>query len=187
MRIIRPSVFVASTALALLLGCQAQAASITYVFTVTATQGPLNGVTSTGTFTFDTSAITPGATNSDPALLTDLDFVWDGITYDEITANTGYLTFDGAGVLTSATFGNFCSPGTCQVTPGLEQWWVGGTAFDYSVSGATVGYAGTVTMSQTPEPASILLMLSSMVALFVGWRKRLAPASNRLALPRSRG
>jgi hypothetical protein len=187
MRIIRPSVFVASTALALFLGCQAQAAPITYVFTVTATQGPLNGSISIGTFTFDTSSITPGATNSDPALLTDLDFVWDGITYDETTANTGYLTFDGSGVLTSATFGNFCSPGTCQVTPGSEEWWVGGTAFDYSVPGATVGYAGTVTMSQTPEPASILLMISGMVALFARWGKHFTPATNGIATRRTRG
>jgi hypothetical protein len=156
----------AGLALLFFLGSQAVAAPITYVFTVTATSGPLNGSVANGQFSFDSSSITSGADNSSANLLTDLLFTWDGIFYDATAANTGYLTFDPSGVLTSATFGNNCSPGTCLVTNGLENWWISGATFDYSISGNSNAFAGTVTMQQTPEPSTVAMLLTAL-GLFI--------------------
>jgi len=168
---------IAGLALLFLLSSPAIASPITYVFTVTATAGPLNGTVANGLFSFDSGSITPDGTNSDPKLLTQLLFTWDGIFYDATSANTGYLTFDPNGVLLSATFGNNCTPGTCVVDKGQENWWIGGPAFDYSVSGNANAFAGTVTMQQTPEPSTVAMLLAALGILILGLRMpRPAPA-----------
>ncbi len=60
----------------------AESNSITYDFTVTATNGPLSGDVSNGTFTFNSSIIpTGGGVVAASGLSTDLSFTWDGIAY----------------------------------------------------------------------------------------------------------
>jgi hypothetical protein len=100
----------------------AEASPITYAFSVTATSGPLNGTTASGTFTYDTSSIVLGGTNNATGLLTDLDFTWNGIAYTETTANTGFLAFDTTGTLTDYIFGSTCGPGICITSLGQEHW-----------------------------------------------------------------
>jgi hypothetical protein len=60
----------------------AESNSITYDFTVTATNGPLSGDVSNGRFTFNSSIIpTGGGVVAASGLSTDLSFTWDGIAY----------------------------------------------------------------------------------------------------------
>ena len=60
----------------------AESNSITYDFTVTATNGPLSGDVSNGSFTFNSSIIpTGGGVVAASGLSTDLSFTWDGIAY----------------------------------------------------------------------------------------------------------
>src|SRR5215472_15642660 len=113
------SVLLAAFALALTVGGIANASPITYDFTVTATSGPLSGTIEHGTFSYDSSSIVPGGINQAAGLLTGLSFVWNGISYDQTTANTGDLRFDASGHLTEALFGTDCSAGgNCQLVDG---------------------------------------------------------------------
>ena len=118
----------------------AQATPLTYDFTVTippgSAFGPLAGVVAPGTLSFDNSLIPASGFGSvgGPGLLSDLSFSWNGITYDETTANTGGLGFGGfpflgaaqPGELTSFVFGNDCDnpmmPGTCLVLSHTNDW-----------------------------------------------------------------
>ncbi|MGH7030825.1 MAG: hypothetical protein ACREEZ_10405, partial [Stellaceae bacterium] len=115
---------------------KSEAAPVNYDFSITATSGPLSGTTATGTFSYDTSSIVPGGFNNNTGLLTALDFTWDGITYNQTTANTGYLGFDASGALALDAFGNNCSAGICTVVAGEEQWYFGyPPGFVYAVAG----------------------------------------------------
>jgi hypothetical protein len=83
-------------------GDLALADPVTYDFTVTATNGPLKGDIEEGSFTFDSSIAPPGGGVLDErGLLTNLSFLWDGVTYNASTANTGDMIFDAAGNLTN--------------------------------------------------------------------------------------
>ena len=136
----------------------AAASPISYAFTSTANSGPLRGSAATGTFTFDSSSVVTGGSNSATALLTGLNFTWDGITYNSSTANTGRLSFDSAGNISSfgTLFGTQCSAGTCGVGNN-EDWYVqigggisGSAGFVYSVAGAAPGFGvgnGTTSLS----------------------------------------
>jgi hypothetical protein len=84
-------------ALTLTAAVNTDASPITFSFSVTATSGPLDGITENGTFTYDSSSIIPGGANDNVGLLTDLNFTWNGITYNQTTANTGFLAFDSSG------------------------------------------------------------------------------------------
>jgi hypothetical protein len=94
-----------------------KAAPITYSFSVTATSGLLVGTTEIGNFTYDSSSVVPNGVNKNIGLLTALNFTWNGIAYDETTANTGFLIFDPAGNLSSGSFGTDCGPGSCGFNP----------------------------------------------------------------------
>jgi len=118
----------------------AWATSRTYDFTVTLPNfpdsGPLAGTVAAGSLSFDESLIPVsgfGSVNG-PGLLTHFSFSWNGIAYDETTANTGSLGFGGwpflgvakPGELTSYVFGNDCQnpqmPGTCLVLSNTNDW-----------------------------------------------------------------
>jgi hypothetical protein len=62
--------------------------------------------------------------NSNAGLLTALNFTWNGIAYNQTTANTGFIGFDGSGNLTEITFGNHCFPGICLSEGGANEWLV---------------------------------------------------------------
>ncbi len=148
---------VAATACCLLTAMNtniAIAAGMTYMFTSTATSGPLKGSVATGTFTFDSGSIPsrlPGS-NTTTGLLTALSFSWNGVTYNSTTANTGRLSFDNAGKLSFGTlFGTQCVAGSCSVSGSGENWYVqigggigGAAGFVYSLPGGAVGNGTTV-------------------------------------------
>jgi hypothetical protein len=157
-------------ALGLLVGpIEATASPITYAFAVNGgPTGPFAGVTSSGFFTFDDSILPPGGGTLDQAnLFTDFAFTWNGISYDESTANTGRLTFDASGALDPMSFfGNNCGPGVCGVLQGTNEWY-----FQLAVEGIYFGYgiplvvgiqtgSGTVSLqsSAVPEPGTLVLI-----------------------------
>lgn len=103
----------------------AHAKSITYDFMVNGgSAGPLANVTSSGSFTFDSSIIpTGGGLLTGTGLLTGLSFTWDGISYDQTTANTGTLEFDSRGILNGLNFGNSCDAvGACALHGDGHDW-----------------------------------------------------------------
>lgn len=165
---------VAGLALALTLVPDAVAAPISYVFSVTATSGPLNGVTAAGTFSYDSSSIVPGGTNSNTGLLTALNFTWDGTTYNQATANTGRLTFDGAGTLTVPVFGNNCTAGVCSAVFSQQQWFFATPGnFVYTRSTGSTFFVGTGTFSQVvPEPSTWALLGAGLGGLALGAVRR---------------
>lgn len=135
---------------------------ITYQFTVTATSGPLNGHTSIGRLSYDT-AITPPGLFSGPGLLTDLDFTWNGVNYDESNTSTGILQVLSDGSLGALLFGTHCVGPVC--TSVLQASWAGlyvapGIgAFTYSTGrGLSRFGAGTLAFTRVPEPASLALL-----------------------------
>ncbi len=152
------------------------ATPITYGFTVTATSGPLAGASASGTFTYDTSSILPGATNAGTGLLTALNFTWDGISYDATTANTGSLGFDAAGNLTFAFFGTSCGVGVCSIPAG-EQWWASpGVGFLFygvpGVAGAFQGFSTLTGRVAVPEPGMLALLGLGLAGLGFARRKK---------------
>src|ERR1700737_3684890 len=115
---------------------EATATPVNYTFSVTATPGPLAGTAAAGTFSYDTSSIVLGGFNFNTGLLTALNFTWDGITYNQTTANTGQLRFDATGMLAQSLFGNNCAAGPCGVSFNQEQWFVNfPMGFSYAVQG----------------------------------------------------
>jgi hypothetical protein len=90
---------------------KATAAPSAYEFTVTGTSGPLAGVTSIGTFSFDPAIVPegPGYVNI-AGVFESLSFSWDGVNYNEDSANTGTLGFDPDGTVFYALFGTNCGP-----------------------------------------------------------------------------
>jgi hypothetical protein len=140
----------------------ANASPITYNFTATATSGPLSGTVEHGSFSYDSSSIIPGGINAAVGLLTSLSFSWNGISYDQTTANTGDLHFDANGHLTQALFGTDCSTtGNCQLVDGNDSWFgITGGFFTYSVPGG-LGGGGSFTAVlavSTPEPTTLALL-----------------------------
>ena len=164
----------------------ASASEVTYDFTVTATSGPLSGVVSSGSFSFDSSVIVPAgppapscrpATSPCPPtgggvtgshLLDALDFTWDSIAYNADTANTGGLDFDASGNLIGFCFGNFAGPGLCGVRAEYEEWDMDGSEFIYSVPGYNYYGFGNVTFAPvsaaTPEPGTLGLLGTALLA-----------------------
>jgi hypothetical protein len=126
-----------------------------------------------GTFSYESSSITAGATNSATGLLTDLLFDLLGQTYDESTANTGYLGFDAQGDLNNVLFGTNCGAGTCSAPAGpgpFGSWYFSwssagnnGTAFvgnNVGLAGEGVGgiFNGATSVSAAvPEPGTLAL------------------------------
>jgi hypothetical protein len=160
----------AGWALAIGLAPKLDASPVNYTFSVTATSGPLAGTTAPGTFSYDTSSIVPGGTNANTGLLTALNFTWDGITYNQTTANTGFLEFDATGALNQDLFGNHCVAGSCSDLPGFEQWSVSFSiplGFAYFVAGDSGGF-GTVTQSlatAVSEPSAVALLATGLALL----------------------
>jgi hypothetical protein len=176
------SALIGGIALTLAVALNANASPITFSFSVTATSGPLDGITENGTFTYDSSSIIPGGGfNFDPELLTGLNFTWNGITYNQTTANTGFLEFDSSENLTEAFFGADCMPGGCQIAGGTNDWTLsavpGETApnFTYATPSTSFfeGNSVTTALSPIPEPSALALVGVGVAGLMlVGARLR---------------
>ena len=173
----------------------AMATPITYQFTVTATDGPLANTTSTGTFTFDSAIIPAGGGFVEIAgLFSDLAFAWDGVNFDEATANTGTLGFEADGTLIYALFGTNCGPSGfgCGVgdTSDPYQWqfdiYYGNGAFYYltpadpmkGIYNGSVSLAGPI--SSIAEPQTGLALVAGLTALIFrpSRRKSAHPSSS---------
>lgn len=155
---------------------QVEASPVTYSISVTATDGPLSGTTATGTFTYDTSSIVPGGYNLNAGLLTDLALTWNGIFYDETTANTGWLGFDATGNLIAEAIGTNCNAGSCSVTSDREQWYTvsASGSFFYAVPRNNGVWSGTVTLTAAtvPEPATLALLALALALAGLGVARR---------------
>lgn len=160
-----------------------QASLITYGFEVTTTVGPLAGTSSVGSFTFDSSIIPiGGGVLLQTDLLTDLDFTWNSIVYDETTATTGSMVFSVNGDLLSILFGSDCDNGGCVVFSGTDDWSIyTDFVFVYSLVGASSAYVDFYTAHLTgctsgcaavPEPSILGLMMLGFVSLVWSMRRR---------------
>jgi hypothetical protein len=151
-----------------------QAEPVTYSFSAIALEGPLAGGVETGLFTFEESIIPVGGGLVEAVgLLTDLDFRWNGITYDETNANTGTLIFEPNGELRLALFGSDCSP-SCFLLSNTNGFIFGAGVgrpgeFSYTVAGFNLVYHANISRitglgPPVPEPAT-----AALVALAIGW------------------
>jgi hypothetical protein len=166
----------------------ASATPVNYAFTVTATSGPLGGTVSHGTFSYDSSIITPNKELFGPDLLTALEFTWNGTTYNLTTANTGWLFFSASGQLAGFGFAKNCGP-NCFFAPGQDSWLVtagpGSEGFRYSLPGPNPAWGGTVkttpNLAALPEPAALGMFGFGvlLIGAFVGLRRRVAQSVSR--------
>jgi hypothetical protein len=183
-RKIRRNVSVLLLGAAALLAGQARAQNVEYDFTVNWTDGSLSGTTSTGSFAFDAASITPGSKVFGSNLLTALSFSFLGTNWDTTSAQTALLSFDSAGALTDAQFGNKCSASvnsaTCSVSANGD-WYVGAlgsAALPPSQEMPSLGTAVYTPVAATPvaavpEPSTYALMLAGLgVVAFVARRRR---------------
>lgn len=139
--------FVAATA-GLFFAPTTQATLVTYDFAVKVISAP--SLSANGTFSYNSSSITPGATNTSLGLLTALDFTFNGITYDATTANTGFLSFDANGDLNNIYFGTNCErPRGCSVP-----WLARSGFFTYQRPDGRPG-TGRLTFALAAVPASV--------------------------------
>jgi hypothetical protein len=170
----------------------ANAALITYEFTVDITSGPLKADDFAGSFSFKSSSIIRGGTNTHTGLLTALSFDFNGVTYNNATANTGALGFNNTGTLTTALFGTNCFSGGCFIHPGRTGWFVSDpSAFSYSLSSprsvgsgtvsAKVVHSGTTSnpLFAIPEPPNWMLLGTALAIGGVLRRRRRTASDGR--------
>lgn len=171
----------------------AHATVLTYSFTATATSGQLTGTAANGTFSFDDVIIPPGplpvftpSTGGvgviQTGLLTGLDFTWNGIKYDETTANTGFFVFY-QGPVFFACFGNNVDPGACGAGEDSKDWFVllfptgighltYGVPGDFEVGSGSVAYSAAA----APEPSTLALLgVGLVIVMRASWRKQRDP------------
>ena len=136
-------------------------------FTLTADDGPLAGTSSSGSFQLDDAVAPAGGGVVDGAFADSLSFQWNGINYNETTANTGSLLFDADGNLTSFVAGNVCdtTTGRCSLNVAFEAWRilpVSGFS-GYSTGGGIYGASLTFTVTRI----SVLTQLEDLADLIL--------------------
>jgi hypothetical protein len=157
----------------------AAAAPVTdYTFTVNLVTGPLAGQTLSGSLSIAASTIPPGGgIVSGPALLTDLTFVFGGVTYDETTVGTNSVFFSTDGLLINIIFGNNCSP-TCALvdgSPGFVFQFASALIYRLGPTGVAFGnYAISPVIQPVPVPSSLALALPVLAGLLLARSRRRA-------------
>jgi len=189
----RPTLLCVAACLAASMSSHALGEEITYAFHVAATDGPLAGAKASGLFSYDSSIVAPGVTLSATGLLTSLTFTWNGIAYDATSANTGFLSFDGAGQLVYQwAIGNNCGAGNCGTSIVTESWFIGGNpspplaSFHYCANGGCGEGSATVRRVPTPampvpvmtQPVLILALCASILGLAIRRRPGLRTPSS---------
>ena len=158
----------------------AVASTLEYSFQTIVTTGPLTGAYD-GTFSFDSSVVSPGNRVDGADLLTNLNFTFSGTTFTTSTANTGSLTFAADGSLSTFLFGTACQADQCfgnTFPPHILSWIAtpGGQGFSYYDINALELGTGNLTfqaVSTTPLPSAIPLFATGLGLLsLLGWRRR---------------
>jgi hypothetical protein len=154
------------------------ATPLTYDFTVTG-----GAVTSSGSFTFDSSIIPAGGGYiNHTKLFSTLSFTWQGNSYNQTTANTAQLGFNSSGALVGALFGTNCGAGGCGIHVRTSEWWVSWfpRTNDFAYALTTVGgtYEGTASITEAqpsvPEPGTLGLFGLELGALILIRRRSAA-------------
>lgn len=169
---IRPLIRIGSLAAALCCIGAASAAVLTYDVAGTIVGSPLDGQTFGGHFTVEEA---PGGLLGVQLPLLDLEFRFDGVTYDEDDV-AGAAMFHPQGGELLTLFGTGCTdPGggiVCWLPDSSNAWYLGvangGAGLGFSREGATYFTEATVTLRErntVPEPASPALALCALTAM----------------------
>jgi len=161
----------------------ASAGLVRYEFEVVSDTATL----ASGYFVFDNDIPPPPpgmSTVTDDHLLFDLDFSFNGIDYDETTANGGIAGFSDEGELTVLIFGSNCSDtgaGACTVQSGTSDWdmiivlgALEGSIL-YSIEGVIAfNQADIILSGPTPVPLlpTVFFMVSALAAVSSLKRRR---------------
>ncbi len=163
----------------------ASATLITRYFEFSSTSGPLSFGPNVGWFEYDDSvAPVGGGYVKLTGLFSGLSVGFDGFSFDETTANSGWLQFDAAGELLEAHFGNNCFAGGCAIGAGAQEWWVRvgvpGTVNDFAYSGFNGAtqffntYDNRLIPNRIPEPSAPLLFGAGILVVGRARRRRRA-------------
>lgn len=152
---------------------------VTYQFTVAGGNGPLGDVIAQGHFSFD-NALQPLPGQDfllGDNLLTDLLFTWNGVTYDETTANTGGFIFDDSNEVLIVLFGNNClvSANGCSLESLQDHWSIGigfnlpaGGNIEYAHPSEAGFFFSDITATQVPVPSALICLFSALGVLGIG-------------------
>jgi MYXO-CTERM domain-containing protein len=161
--------------LSLAVAAPAHAVLYTVNFTVTgAANDPVNnGVTASGSFSFDSSIVPAGGGDVLNPATSGFNLTWDGTSWTDANTTILLLTFNSNGDLTDSSVFGDPSGGLLLLNPTVDDIFLDFSSpdFEYTREGVDgVGYFGTITYSVTtggaaPEPGTLALFAPGLLAL----------------------